>query len=110
MSGEFPSASSMRSRKSISVEVLDEICAIKRAVLIANDACNLEVCIEDTLMTTAGDSASELYYQVWKDLEEDRTKELWMNEVINCFEGSGYTINRVTNCDTSNTFKWCLWW
>jgi len=110
MACEFPSASGMRDRKKVSVEVHDEICAIKRAILIADEACNLEVCVEDTLMTTAGDTVSELYYSVWKGVTEDRTKTLWMNEIIACFESSGYTIDRVTNCDTGNTFKWCLAW
>ena len=106
----FPSASSMRDRKKVSVEVHDEICAIQRAILLADEACNLEVCVDDTLMTTAGDPVSELYYKVWKGLETDRTKELWMQQVIDCFEGSGYTIDRVTNCDTGTTFKWCVYW
>ena len=61
-------------------------------------------------MTTAGDEVSEFYFKVWKGLEDDRTKELWMQEIIDCFEAMGYTIDRITNCDTGNTFKWCVSW
>lgn len=107
---DFPSASSMRSRKAVSIEVYDEICAIKRAILLADEACNLEVCVDDTLMTTVGDTVSEMYFKVWKGLETDRTKELWMNQVIEAFQNLGYTIDRVTNCDGGTTFKWCLSW
>ncbi|NJO62659.1 MAG: hypothetical protein HC836_31845 [Richelia sp. RM2_1_2] len=110
MSCEFPSAADMRNRKKISVEILDEICAIKRAILLADEACNLETCVDGTMMTTAGSEISEAYYKVWKGLEDDRTKELQMNEIISCFEDSGYTITRVTNCDTGDTFKWCIVW
>jgi len=110
MAFAFPSASGMRGRKKVSVEVLDEVCAIQRAILVADDACLLEVCVDETGMTTAGDSVSETYYNVWKDLEDDRTKDLWMNEVLAHFENLGFTIDRVTNCDTGNTFKCCVYW
>ena len=110
MACSFPSASDMRNRKKVSVEVHDEVCAIKRAILLADEACNLEVCVADTLMTTEGDPISQLYYKVWKGLETDPTKELWMNEIISCFEAQGYTIDRVTNCDDPSVFKWCLSW
>lgn len=109
-SADFPSALDMRGRKKVSVEILDEICAIKRAILLADEACNLEVCVDGTLMTTEGSPVSEQYYKVWQGLEEDRTKELQMNEVIGAFESLGYAITRVTSCDTGNTFKWCISW
>lgn len=107
---DFPTASEMRTKKKESVEVYDEICAIKRAILLANEACLLEVCVDGTLMTTEGSEESEFYFKVWKGQEEDPTKELWMQTVIECIEGMGYTIDRVTNCDTGDTFKWCIFW
>ena len=107
---DFPTAADMRGRKKVSIEVYDEICAIRRAILLADEACNLEVCVDDTLMTTVGDEVSEQYFKVWKGIEIDRTKELWMNQVIQHFEGLGYTIDRITNCDGGTTFKWCLSW
>lgn len=110
MSCQFPTAADMRDKKKESIEVYDEVCAIKRAILLANEACNLEVCIDGTMMTTEGDPLSEFYYKVWQGQETDRTKELWMNQVIECIESLGYTIDRVTNCDTGNTFKWCIYW
>lgn len=51
------------------------------------------------------------YFKVWKQVEQNPELDDEMNQVMSYFNGNRqYTIVRVTNESSGNTFKWkCLW-
>jgi hypothetical protein len=104
----FPSAGDLRAKKLMNSEIMREICAIRIAIIEANEACNLQVTVCDSGMTS-GDEATD-YFQAWKGCNSDRFKELEMQTVIECFTNLGYSIVRITNTATNNTFCWQVMW
>ena len=56
----------------------------------------------------SGDATS--YYKVWQGTETDATKTKLMNKVIDNFTSAGYTIVRILNSNTGNTFLWHVGW
>lgn len=50
------------------------------------------------------------YYRVWAGTEENRAKNNQMNAVITYFTNLGYSIDRVTNPTTGETFRWVISW
>ncbi len=106
----FPSAAALRTRSRLSIDLFDELSAIERAIFVANEDEQLEVVVGNTIMTDPEGEDAETYFAIWKNQEEDRTKELYMNEVIRHFTNLGYNIERLTNADTGNTFKWVVSW
>jgi len=56
-------------------------------------------------------TASKKYYKVWKQMIEDDVAQDEMQQVINYFEKTKkYSIARVTNENTGNTFYWHIQW
>lgn len=53
--------------------------------------------------------ASEYYY-VWTGMLDDNVSTDQMNKVIKYFRDKGYSILRVSNPDTANTFVWKINW
>lgn len=54
--------------------------------------------------------ASVDYYNVWSNLETDRKLSYHMTQVINHFQNLGFSILQKKNTETSNTFKWEVYW
>ena len=105
----FPTASTLRAQKQTSTTVHSEVLLLENDVLAASEAGNLTVTISDSNFTIPG-STAQVYYNVWKDLSTDAVKELEMNTVISYFTDKGYSINRITNTVTNNTFSWVISW
>lgn len=61
-------------------------------------------------VTLNPEGIAEEYYDIWKGIDTDRVKLDQMNRVIRHFEDKGYTIVRVINPITNQTFKWVLYW
>ena len=66
------------------------------------------------LIITTRNAASD-YFAVWQNMPASNTNltapyQDQMTTVINYFTNLGYTINRVTNTNTSNTFNWQVNW
>jgi hypothetical protein len=105
----FPTAATLRAQKQTSTTVHSEVLLLENAVLASSEAGNLTVTISDSNFTTPGLTAQS-YYSVWKDLTTDLVKDLEMDTVISYFAGKGYSINRITNTATNNTFSWVISW
>ena len=56
-------------------------------------------------------SMGKVYYQVWKNLTTNYVLQDEMDQVMSYFNGSRkYTISRVTNENTGNSFVWVVSW
>lgn len=62
----------------------------------------------DNSTHTATDPDSVTYHRVWRGVVTDRSLYDSMQEVINHFDGLGFDIERRTNPNTTNTFKWII--
>ena len=60
-------------------------------------------------MTTAGATA-QAYFNVYQGTTTNANYTDQMSQVIDYFEGLGYTIFRQTNTTTTNTFEWVISW
>ena len=92
--------------------IFNEIRDIEQAILNAIDAGQLEVYISSTTMTDTGTGIAEarLYSKVWQGVIEDRAKDQSMGSVIQYFSELGYQIERRTNPNTGDTFRWAIFW
>lgn len=86
--------------------IFDEVSAISRQVIVSSNNGDYES--EISSGTTMTDSTS--YYDVWIGNVQDRKLADQMNIVISHFEQLGYSITRITNTTTNNTFKWKVEW
>lgn len=67
--------------------------------------------IPNILFVMEVNNVSKKYFKVWKRIEEDFVIQDEMEQVIKYFESTKkYTISRVTNDSTGNTFYWHLQW
>lgn len=91
------------------VAVLDAITAGTFAATISNTS---TVTIQGTTITgspmTDNDTDGQNYYKAWQGTITDAVKTEQMNEVINHFEGLGYTIARKSTSGTY--FYWQIDW
>ena len=59
----------------------------------------------------AAPSMGKVYYQVWKTLATNHVLQDEMDQVMSYFNGTRkYTMSRVTNEDTGNSFVWHVSW
>ena len=61
-------------------------------------------------VSPAADPASRDYYDVWSNVTDDRKLSMQMTQVINYFQGLGYSIVQKQNVTTGNTFQWEVYW
>lgn len=67
--------------------------------------------IPEINMVMAAPSMGKVYYQVWKTLATNHVLQDEMDQVMSYFNGTRkYTISRVTNEDTGNSFVWHVSW
>ena len=50
------------------------------------------------------------YFNIWQGTATDRGLTNQMEQVIKYFQNLGYKIERLTNTNTSKTFKWYVYW
>jgi hypothetical protein len=50
------------------------------------------------------------YFNIWQGTANDRGLTNQMEQVIKYFQNLGYKIERLTNTNTSKTFKWYVYW
>jgi hypothetical protein len=108
----FPTADESREIADLRA-VQAEVCALQVAILDAREAGQREVTVCDTPMTMSTD-----YWQAWQDGEliasceggEVTTLLDRMDAVICYFQELGYSITRVTNDATGDTFCWVIKW
>jgi|GEM_PF-4660752 len=110
MSEVFPTASELRTRKTKSRTIQEEISAIQLGILTADEAGAIETTLANTPFTIPGDADAEFRYEVFKKTETDRLVSLELSEVENYFSTRGYSIVKLTNGDTGNTFLWSIKW
>lgn len=61
-------------------------------------------------MYTVTNPLSVSYFNTWQGTLTDRGRQAQMDFVIKYFVNLGYKIERITNVDTSKTFKWHIYW
>jgi hypothetical protein len=59
---------------------------------------------------TVSDPVSVSYFNAWQGTLTDRGLQSQMDQVSKYFVNMGYKIERITNTDTSKTFKWHIYW
>lgn len=113
MSNVFLTATEARSGARNNLTIFNEIRDLEAKILIEVDLGNLEVTVDDTVMTSTDPNdiaVSQSYFDVWQNLATDRVLDDQMNEVIKHFEALGYSIVRKFNTETNTTFFWELKW
>jgi hypothetical protein len=50
------------------------------------------------------------YFNIWQGTASDRGLTNQMEQVIKYFQNLGYKVERLTNTNTSKTFKWYVYW
>ena len=98
-------ANEARAKAQNDVTIFNEIREIEDAVLSAVAAGQYSAEVNDTTVTL-----SVTYYGVWQGVIDDRAKYIQMGQVITYFTDLGYSIERRTNAETGNTFKWIVSW
>ncbi len=114
MSFKFPTASESKDASELKA-IHAEVCAIQTDILDARCEGLRAVTICDTPMTTSTD-----HWDAFQEFQgkcgtaglTTEHKELLslQNQVVACFVNLGYSILRVTNEDTGNTFCWEVSW
>lgn len=107
MSEIFPTATEAKNLASDIMLIFVEITAIQTAVMTAIENKQFEATIINTVMTST-DKLSQDYFAVWQRTTTDKVKMEQMNRVISYFENNGYSIIRMINSTTGNTFKWYI--
>ena len=98
-------ASEARSKAQNDVVIFNEIRNIEDAVLEAVADGQYSTEVTGTTITL-----SVTYYNVWLGVTEDRAKYIQLGQIVTYFTDLGYGIERRTNQDTGNTFKWIVSW
>jgi hypothetical protein len=98
-------ASEARAKAQNDVVIFNEIRKIEDAILSAVASGRYMAEVADTTMTL-----SVTYYNVWQGATDDRAKFIQMSNIVNYFTDLGYGIERRTNPNTGNTFKWIASW
>ena len=107
------SASQARTVSITDLIVYNEIDAINREIIAQALLGNLQATIgDDTTMTnsTPSDDTSLAYYSVWTNVTDNRKLRMQMTQVINYFQGLGYSILQKENVSTGNTIQWEVYW
>ena len=107
------SAGQARSKAQNDLVIFKEVRDIEEAILTAIVAGSYNVDVVDSTMTSTSVTdvvTSRLYLTAWQGITPDRAKEIQMNSVITYFTDLGYTIERKTNAQTGDTFKWTVLW
>lgn len=69
------------------------------------------ITIPEVNFVMSAPTMAKKYYQVWKQLAENQKLQDEMKQVIEYFENTKiYTISRVTNAETGNSFYWHVSW
>ena len=113
MSNVFLTATEARTGARNNLTIFNEIRDIESKILVEVDLGNLDVVVDDTVMTSTLPPdlpVSQAYFDVWQELATDRVLDDQMNEVIKHFESLGYSIVRKLNTDSGTTFFWELQW
>jgi hypothetical protein len=106
-------ATEARAKTQNDLLIFNETRDIEIAILTAIDNRLYSADITGTRMTaTTGDNLvpARLYFQTWQGAIEDRAKAIQMNQIIKYFTDLGYSIERRTNPNTGDTFKWLVSW
>lgn len=112
---KFPNAADSKNISELRA-IHTEICAIETAILDAREDGLRTVTVCNTAMTMSVD-----HWNAFQSFQNqcgigvgstDEQKNLLglQNQIIACFESLGYSIARVTNTNTGNTFCWELKW
>ena len=98
-------ASEARSKAQNDVVIFNETRNIEDAILEAVADGQYKAEVTGTTITL-----SVTYYNVWQGVTDDRAKYIQMGNIVTYFTDLGYSIERRTNPDTGNTFKWVISW
>lgn len=80
------------------------------SILIGAGSANAEIGLTAGLVTASNPESTE-YYSVWSGTTEDRKKSYELTQVINHFQGLGYSILAKQNSTTpTSTIKWEIYW
>lgn len=105
-------ATESRSKSRNDRVIFDEIRTIESSILDAVDAGDYEVGVTSTTMTDtgAGIAVARNYYATWTAVDQNRSRVVQMNSVIDYFQSIGYSIERRLNATTGDTFYWYVAW
>jgi hypothetical protein len=97
--------------------IFNEIRDIEDAILTAVSNGQYEANVINTTMTATSTTgvpapivSARLYFNTWQGTIDDRARYVQMGKVIQYFTDLGYSIDRRTNANTGDTFKWILSW
>lgn len=109
MSSVFPSAN--ESRKIADIQAIHtEVCTLETDILDARVLGNRTVTVSDTAMSTSTDHWTAFTTPLNEcDLTQVNLRDL-QKQVVDCFQALKYSITRVTNVGTGNTFDWVIKW
>ena len=105
----FINAKQARLNARVNSVIHTEITALEALIFTAIDANNFSITANTTTMTTAG-AVAQAYFNVYQGTTTNANYTDQMSQVIDYFEGLGYTIFRQTNTTTTNTFEWVISW
>jgi len=105
----FINAKQARLNSRVNSVIHTEITALESLIFTAIDNNLFSISANTTIMTTPGTTA-EAYYVTWQGTSVNANYTDQMSQVIEYFEGLGYSIYQETNTSTSNTFVWVISW
>jgi hypothetical protein len=105
----FINAKQARLNARVNSVIHTEITALETLIFAAIDNNEFSITANTTTMTTPGTTA-EAYYVTWQGTSPNANYTDQMTQVIDYFEGLGYSIYQQTNTSTSNTFVWVISW
>ena len=109
MAFSFPTATESRNVADLRA-IFDENCAIGTAVLDAREDGLRVATICDSPMTNSTEHYDAFSQQLDPcDFDQQHLLDL-QQEVIDCWTQLGYSIKRITDTDTGNTFCWEVRW
>lgn len=113
MADYFPSATDARTSSRNNIIIFNEVTAIQRAILSASNLGSYSCTVTGTTMTSA--STGTPYFDTWQGVDESNSFDPsalddQMTQVMSYFTGLSYSISRVQNTTTTNTFNWSVQW
>lgn len=79
-------------------------------LVVSADSGNATIGITDGTYNAPAPESTE-YYQVWSGISEDRKKSYELSQVVNHFQGLGYSILAKKNTDSdTEVIKWEIYW
>ena len=98
----YLNATEARSHARSNLTIFDEVNAVMRAIIVASDAGDYSITINNTTLTQSTD-----HFAAWVGTTTDYKRDDEISEVIRYFRNRGYNI---TQRNDGTTFSWVIYW